>query len=278
MNKEINNTSNFKLQKEPILNGNLTGYPSKDLPWNAFYRKVPIRDIKLNQTIYEMVFNENKDNMDDIAIGYLGVDFTFRQLKKKVDRFADALLKDGVKKGDVVLIGVSNSPESIISLLAINKIGAVSKWFDIRASEKDIENYANSSDCKYMITFDMLVPKISKVITNTKLKKIIVVNPTDSLSLLKQKLYKLKCKQEGTYVELPEDNRYINFNKFIKLGTKESDFESVQFDSSRPSIMIQSSGTTGKPKTIVHSDSSCVNSAHKMAYCDWPLGDRKSVV
>ena len=38
MNKEINNNSNFKLQKEPIFNGNLTGYPSKDLPWNKFYR------------------------------------------------------------------------------------------------------------------------------------------------------------------------------------------------------------------------------------------------
>ena len=278
MSKEINNTSNFKLQKEPILNGNLTGYPSKDLPWNKFYRKEPIRDIKLKQTIYEMVFNENKDNMSDVAIGYLGVDFTFEQLKKKVDRFADALVKNGLKQDDVVLMGVSNSPEAIISLLAINKIGAVSKWFDIRASEKDIEEYANSSNCKYMIAFDMLIPKISQVIKNTSLEKVIVINPSDSLSLMKQKLYKLKCKKDGTFVEIPEDYKYIYFNQFIKMGEKNSKLKNIEFDENRHSIMIQSSGTTGKPKTIVHSDSSCVNSAHKMAYCDWPLGGGKKVL
>lgn len=278
MNKEINNNSNFKLQKEPIFNGNLTGYPSKDLPWNKFYRKEPIRDIKLKQTIYEMVFNENKDNMDDVAIGYLGTNITFRKLKRKVDKFADALIKNGVKSSDVILMGVSNSPEAFISLLAINKIGAVSKWFDIRATEKDIEEYANSSNCKYMISFDMLIPKVSNVINNTKIKKVIVVNPTDSLSLLKQIIYKKKCIKDGTFNEIPQDDKYISFNDFIKTGSDFSNVKSVKYNPDKPSIMIQSSGTTGKPKTIVHSDSSCVNSAHKMAYCDWPLGRGKKVL
>ena len=279
MNKEINNTSkNMKLQRDPILDGKLTGYPSKDLPWNAFYRKTPIRNIKLNQTIYDMVFKENRYNMDDDAIGYLGVDITFRELKSKVDRFADALIKNGVKKDDVVLMGVSNSPEAVMSLLALNKIGAVSKWFDIRASEKDIEEYANSSSCKYMITFDMLIPKIEKAINKTSLTKVIVINPTDSLSLLKQKLYKLKCLKDKTFIAIPKDKKYIAFNEFIKCGDKNSKLESVKFDGNKPSIMIQSSGTTGKPKTIVHADSSCVNSAHKMAYCDWPLGRGKKVL
>ena len=277
MNKD-NTVNNFKLQKEPILSGNLTGYPSKDLPWNKFYRKMPIRDIRLNQTIYDMVFNENKNNLDDVALGYLGVDLTYKKLKENVDRFASALVNNGVKCDDVLLIGVSNSPEAIISLLAINKIGAVSKWFDIRASEKDIEEYANSSNCKFMIAFDMLVPKISKAIEKTNLEKVIVINPTDSLSLLKQKLYKLKCLKEGTFISVPKDDKYIYFNEFIKMGDKNSNFKGIYFDKNRPSIMIQSSGTTGKPKTIVHSDASCINSAHKMAYCDWPLGRGKKVL
>lgn len=277
MNKE-NTSKNLKLQKDAVLSGDLTGYPSKDLPWNKFYRKEPIRDIKLNQTIYEMVFNENKDNMGSVAIGYLGTNITFRKLKRKVDKFADALIKNGVKSGDVVLMGVSNSPEAFISLLALNKIGAVSKWFDIRATEKDIEEYANSSECKYMISFDMLLPKVSSVIDNTKIKKVIVINPADSLSLLKQKIYKKKCIQDGTFIDIPQDERYITFNDFIKKGSNYSKVESVKYDPNKPSIMIQSSGTTGKPKTIVHSDSSCVNSAHKMAYCDWPLGRGKKVL
>lgn len=256
----------------------ITGFASIDKPWNRFYRKEPIREIKLNQTIYDMVFGENINNMDDDALGYLGVSLTFNQLKAKVDQFADALLKSGLKSGDVVLMGVSNSPESIIALLALNKIGAVSKWFDIRASEKDIETYAKSSNCNYMIAFDMLIPKIEKTLSNVDFNKIIIINPTDSLPKIKQELYKLQCKKNGTYVKMPSDKRFVRFNNFMKLGSNNSKLESVQFDATKPSIMIQSSGTTGKPKTIVHSDSSCVNCTHKMAYTDLPLGRGKKML
>ncbi len=256
----------------------ITGFASIDKPWNKFYRKEPIRNIKLNQTIYNMIFDENKDNMNEEALGYLGVNLTFKDLKERVDQFADSLIKNGVKQNDVILMGVSNSPEAIISLLAINKIGAISKWFDIRANENDIKEYANSSNCKLMITFDMLIPKISSVINDTNINNVVVITPVDSLPIVKQKIYKLKCLKEKTYIEIPKDNKFITFNKFIKLGDKNSDISSVEFDATRPSIMIQSSGTTGKPKTIVHSDSSCVNCTNKMAYSDLPLGSGKKIL
>ena len=57
-NLKINNIpQTTSVQKQPIMEGELTGYPSIDKPWNKFYRQEPIRNIKLNQTIYSMVFN-----------------------------------------------------------------------------------------------------------------------------------------------------------------------------------------------------------------------------
>ena len=50
----------------------LTGYPSIDRPQEKFYRKQPVRDIKTEQTIYELVFNSNKDNMSAPALEYMG--------------------------------------------------------------------------------------------------------------------------------------------------------------------------------------------------------------
>ena len=41
----------------------LTSYPSIDKPQYKFYRKSPIRDIKAEQTIYELAFEPNKNNM-----------------------------------------------------------------------------------------------------------------------------------------------------------------------------------------------------------------------
>lgn len=269
---------NFKLQQEQILKGELTGYPSKDKPWNKFYRTHPLMEADAHQTIYDFLFNSRKDNMKDEALGYLGISWTYEKLKEKVDQLADAFYKYGLKTGDCVLVGVSNSPESITTLLALNKIGAVSKWFDVRAGEKDIELYANDSNCKCMVAFDLLIPRVKMIIDNTNMKNVFVINPADSLSKVKQNLYKLKTKKEGTYNEMPDDSRFVKFKDFIKTGSKHSNLKSVSFDKDRPSIMIQSSGTTGKPKTIVHSDFSCTSCVKKIAYSDLPLGRGKKLL
>ena len=251
----------------------LTGYPSIDRPQDGFYRKEPIRAINAEQTVYELVFNSNKENMSDTALEYMGVAWSFKKLKLETDRAADAFAKIGLKLGDTVLIGVSNAPESVVSLLALNKLGVVSKWFDIRASEKDIEQSANESNCKVLIAFDMLLPKIEPILNNTKLEKIIVIKPVGALPKLVQIAYSFKnnCK-------LPNDSRYIYFGKLVKTGDVRKTPACAPFDKNRPSIMIQSSGTTGKPKTIVHSDYSATACVQKIAYSDLPLGKGKSLL
>jgi len=250
----------------------MTGYPSIDRPQERFYRKKTIREINAEQTVYELIFNSNKNNMNAPALEYMDVTWSFEKLKKETDKAADAFAKSGLKLGDTVLIGVSNCPEAVASLFALNKLGVVSKWFDIRAGEKDIEDYANDSNCRYLIAFDMLLPKIQKILDNTNLEKVLIIYPTDSLSIVKQTAYSLKANR------LPKDSRYIRFKDFVKCGDVNSSIPCVAFDKERPSIMIQSSGTTGKPKTIVHSDFSATSCVKRMAYSDLPISEGKSML
>ncbi|MBO5376671.1 MAG: acyl--CoA ligase [Bacilli bacterium] len=262
--------ANGEIQGPPV------GYPSIDKPWLRYYRDNPIKKINPNQTIYSMVFDQ--EDFDRDAISYLGTTWTYRKLKEEVDKCAKALKANGVNEGDVVLVGVSNSIESIVNMLAINKIGAVSKWFDLRASAKDIEEYAKSSNCKYMIALDMILPKVNEIIDNTDLKTVIVTSPVGSTTPLVKTLFGMKNIISGTSTRIPKDNRYIKYEKFIETGIKYPNFEAVPFDKTRKSIMIQSSGTTGKPKTIVHSDYSATQCTREIAYSDLPLGKDKKVL
>lgn len=258
------------------LQGPMTGYASIDKPSLQFYREQPVKEIKSNQTIYQMVFDQ--ENMDVEAIGYLGVNWTFRKLKEEVDKCADAFVKDGIKFGDTILMGLSNTPETIVALLAINKIGAVSKWFDLRANELDIEAYLKTSNCKYMVAFDMILPKVKNVIDKTGLKRVYVMSPVGTLSNIKRNLYNLKQKISNEYINIPKDKRYVDFTKFKNSGDKNSKIELAKFDENKPSVMIQSSGTTGKPKTIVHSDKSAIEAVKSLSYSDLPLGKNKSAL
>lgn len=248
------------------------GYPSIDRPQDRFYRTKPVRELETEQTIYELIFNSNKDNMSAPAIEYMGVTWTFEKLKEETDKAVDAFNKLGIKQGDTVLVGMVSCFEVMVILLSLNKLGAVTKWFDIRAGAKDIAECANEGNCKLLIAFDMLLPKIEPIINNTTLEKVLVVRPTDYLPAPAQMIYSLKARR------IPKDSRVLRFKKFVKGGNANNNIACVPFDKDRPSIMIQSSGTTGKPKTIVHSDYSATTSAQKSAYYDWPVEFGKEIL
>lgn len=91
---------------------------------------------------------------DKIAIEYeaaCGERFSvsYRELDSITNRFANFLLKKNVSKGDRVIIHMNNTVESILSLLACAKIGAVAVTLNQHAKENEIE-YAlkkNDSQC-----------------------------------------------------------------------------------------------------------------------------------
>lgn len=251
----------------------LTGYPSIDKPHERFYRKTPVRDINVNQTIYEMVFNSNKQNMTEPALEYMGIIWSFEKLKLETDKAACAFRKSGLIMGDTVLIGMSNSPEAVVVLLALNKLGVASKWFDVRAGEKDIEDYANDNKCRFLIAFDLLIPRINLILEQTHLERILIVYPSDSLSKVKQIAYQsLKAER------IPQDGKYMRLKEFIDTFNDGTNVNCVPFDQNRPSVMVQSSGTTGKPKTIVHSDLSATAYAKRIAYADMPVEHGKTLL
>ena len=283
LKERINDLSEEDLKQRDIylkgladgtLQGPPVGYASIDKPQLKQYREEPISNINPNQTIYSMIF-DGKD-MDKVVLGFLGVNWTKKKLKEETDKLAKKFVKDGIKLGDNILVGLSNSLDTIVVLLALNKIGACSKWFDIRAGEQEIAEYANSSNCRYMVAFDMIADKINNVIDKTQLEKVVLINPTQRLSAIKRTY--LKKHNPELFFKKPENEKFVTFMEYIKGNDNEIEVPFAEFDKYRPSIMIQSSGTTGKPKTIVHSDYSATQITREIAYSDLPLGDNKSIL
>ncbi len=241
-----------------------TGYASIDKPQNTLHRISPIREINPRQTIYNLIFDSNKNNMLSPMVEFNNKKWTFSEIKVEVDRAANAFKNSGIKYEDTVLVGITNSQYVFIVLLALNKIGAVSKWFDVRAGEKDIELYANSSGCKCLICIENIVNSVSKIIDNTKLEQIITIDPYNRRKDISQ-----------MYVN---DIRFIKFENFIDRYGSNDKLLCVEFNESKPSIMVQSSGTTGNPKTIVHSDLSFGACANNLSYSQLPFGVNKVIL
>lgn len=246
-------------------------YISKLMPQYKFYRDIPIREVDSKQTMYQAINNLNINNMDYNSVGYMGHNYTYEEILKDVDKTAMALKKLGIKENDVVLIAMVSTPEVAKILLALNKIGAISKWIDLRVKASDLEYYINEHNSKHIIAFDMLIPVINEAINNTDVENAIIVTPTDSLSLAEKLGYILKSKIEGNYNSLPKDKRYIYFKDLVNKYGKNIDVPISSFDKEKPSLIIQSSGTTGMAKSIIHTDYSINESVHKLCYSDLPF-------
>lgn len=261
----------------------MTGYPSIDKPWEKFHREEPIKRFNVEQKFYELLIEANKDNMHGNAINYMGISgntWTFHEIFEMSDKLAAAYQQAGIKEGDTVLIATMSGVEEALNLVALNKIGVISKWIDITATEEDIQEAIVSDNCEYIVAFAFVIPKIEKIINKTNVKKVLYVEPSQFIrkskiifsgwNAIKELVEIKKNAAKHDLPKNPKDDRYIRFDEFLKCG-KADDVNYATYEKGKPVLKIQSSGTTGKPKVIVHTDYSINCSINKFSGTDLPL-------
>lgn len=163
---------------------------------DKYWRKSPIKEFNIEQTMYSLVTNEAKD-LDLEAVGFLGNSMTYKELFESSDNLANAFAATDVKEGDSVAILTINMPLVQQCLLSLSKIGATMSWIDLRSKEKDLIKYINNSNCKVVVVFEDLLPIIEKIIDDINVDRVVVCSPKDYLNPLVKQLATFKDKKEG---------------------------------------------------------------------------------
>lgn len=149
--------------------------------------------------------------------------YTFDDLRKHSNRFANLLTKIGAKKGDRIFIFLPRVPELYTSFLGILKTGAIAGTLFSAFGQNALKDRLEDSQAKILITSKELLSRVESVKGNLpNLKHIMVV----------------------------DDDSFIN--EFQKASI---DFDVVHTQEEDYAFMLYTSGTTGKPKGIVHSHS-----------------------
>lgn len=245
-------------------NKKTTGYPHIDKPWLKYYSEEAIAAPLPECTMYEMLWNNNKEHLGDVALNYYGRKFTYGQLFDGIGSAAKAFSALGVKKGDVVILCMVNTPELVYALYALNRLGAVVNMVDPRTNVAGIREYMLESKARLVMTVDLAYPAIVKAARGTGVEKIIVASPADSLPPVTRVLYRLKTRTPKP------DNAALLWKAFLAQGAGAS-INDAPYEQNACCVMAHTGGTTGFPKTVMLSHDNINAVTHGYQYLDIPF-------
>jgi long-chain acyl-CoA synthetase len=111
---------------------------------------------------------------DYTALSFNETQLTYQELNERVNRFAQALWKTGVKKGDRIVFLLVNSPTYVIAFFAVMKLGAIVVNISVGIQGEELARCLKDSGAGMVITLDLFAPNIYKVIKATGVKTVIL--------------------------------------------------------------------------------------------------------
>ncbi|HSU57182.1 MAG TPA: acetate--CoA ligase [Candidatus Dormibacteraeota bacterium] len=174
---------------------------------------------------------------------------TYKQLHHEVCLFANVLKRNGVRKGDRVLIYLPMVPEAAISMLACARIGAIHSVVFGGFSAQSVADRINDSQAKLVVTADGGFRRGAVVPLKQNVDEALTLKDAKGQGLARtiEKVIVLRRAQNNVAMQ---ESRDLWWHE--EVARVDPNCPAEKMDSEAPLFILYTSGSTGKPKGILH--------------------------
>lgn len=177
--------------------------------------------------IWELAENEIRAYGEHVAVMFEGQEFTNVEMGRTERKLGNALKELGVKRGDRVIIQMPNCPEVAESFGAVWRIGAVVVPMNYLIGDEESAHIYQDSGAETVISTSEFLPKIEACRAKVPaIKNVLLIDK-----------------------EVPKD--YHSFWKLVEGSSDE--LEMIKTHDDELAALVYTSGTTGRPKGVIHS-------------------------
>jgi long-chain acyl-CoA synthetase len=221
---------------------------TKKMPWlNSYVSGVPKTLAYEKITLIEGFRRTVKEFPNRPALTFMGKVISYKELSDLVDRFATAMAAMGVKKGTKVSTLLPNIPQMVIAYYGAMAAGATLVLNNPLYTDHELEHQLNDSESEYLVSLDLLTPRMIALKPKTKVKKIIFCHINDYLPFPKKQLFPRVKK--GMFKEIEETADVIDFVGLIKKTKPNPPAVKLTFDDL--GTLQYTGGTTGVSKGVM---------------------------
>ena len=254
-------------------------------------------------SLYEVINKIASQYPNRPALQFMGKITSFKEMLKNISAAASEFERIGISRGDCVALCAPNCPQAVVTLYALNKIGAVAVLLNPLLPAAQLLKQIKDTGCKGLIILDLLMPRLLKELRRAEDKNkaahaineprsnnghgfVMPIKLSDEMSRSTALRYKLllafKLLRTGIYTRQnrhyadsiftgsPAKTIYENNSLSVKLGTSAP--------AKQPAVIIFSGGTSGSPKPVIHTSESINLAAMQCLATEPPIEEGMSML